>query len=272
MMVIALLSLGALTPYGRAVPALPAAILPISRSRLLTASGSSDATRTLLALQSGISLRDRRRLELALLANETLPEERAGVLFALATTIVTSTAALTAERLPPPWDAPLFGLLTIAVSMLLQVALSPTCLDGQGSFGRLLRAVGWRSHGLARRVAACATALLARPSAVRARTALTTQLAKVATVTRRSSALVMAARLPIAAWAEQVGLTAALVRLHERWRQTPIAAELWRVKAHLEWNWKRFLEENESQQRQESMATALMRAVERRKRAEGENR
>lgn len=240
---------------------------------VLTASGeSSDSVRTLLALQSGLSLRERRRIELAVLPNETLPEERAGVSAALAIAIITSSAALVTGGILPPWDAPLFGLLTVAVSMLLQVSLSPTCLDGQGAFGRLLRTIGWRSHAAARHVAARVTALLARPTALRARAVLTTRFAKVSTAARRMGALLMAARHHIAAWAEQAGLAAAFTRLHERWQQRAVARKLRRMRAHVEWNWKRFLEEIESQQRQEKMAAALTRAVEQRKRAEGESR
>ena len=232
----------------------------------------SDPTRTLLALQSGLSLRERRRIELAVLPNETLPEERLGLSVALAAATTISSATMLAGGLPPQWDVPLFGTVTIAVSMLLQVVLSPTCLDGQGSFGRLLRSIGWRSHGLARGLAARVTALLSRPSAFRARAALMTQLANAAAMARRVGALVTSAWRRIVAWAEQVGLAAALGRLHARWQQTPMAAELSRMKAHLEWNWNRFLKEVKSQQTQESIPVAVTRAFERRKRGVGESR
>lgn len=239
-------------------------------------SESAEEQRMLVALQSGLSLRERRRGSLAILPNETLPEERIGLSLSLFSIMGISSSLLTAGIVAPPWDVALFGLLTIAVSMLVQVLLSPTCLDGQGSFGQCLRDVGWHVQSLSRRLAAMATALSQQPSVQRARATVARSLYGAGVLLRatsvRTSQLLAPVRRSCTIWAEGIGLPSAWCALNERWRQTPMAAELWRMKAHWEWNWKKFLSELESQQRQEAMAAALTRAVEQRKRAEGESR
>ena len=186
-----------------------------------------------------------------------------------------SSSLLTAGIVAPPWDVALFGLLTIAVSMLVQVLLSPTCLDGQGSFGQCLRDVGWHVQSLS---TPCCDGDCTQPTAIRA--ARPSNSRTVSLWGRRVAARHQCANQPATCpvrrsctiWAEGIGLPSAWCALNERWRQTPMAAELWRMKAHWEWNWKKFLSELESQQRQEAMAAALTRAVEQRKRAEGESR
>ena len=79
-------------------------------------------------------------------------------------------------------------------------------------------------------------------------------------------------RLRFVAWATRCGLAARWRQSLEWWSTTPPAVELSRLRSHLEWNWRRFVAETEARETREWMAEQLSELVERRKRAEGEER
>ena len=235
--------------------------------------------RVLVALQiGGLSLRERRRIALGVLPIEALPEERLGLAAVLVVAVCLSSAGLASGALLPaeyssPWEVPLFGFFVVSLCFLLQIALSPSCLNGQAAFGQALRDTGWHAHALAQRLISRLIPQLAnlvnQPYARRSRA----QLARLLDVARRRiHAMFQLGRLRFVAWATRCGLAARWRQSLEWWSTTPPAVELSRLRSHLEWNWRRFVAETEARETREWMAEQLSELVERRKRAEGEER
>jgi len=239
-------------------------------------SSSSDPLRAFTALQSGLTLRERRRIESGVLRNETLLEERLGVAINLFAICVISSVGLNSGKLPIPWDAPTFGVLSIAMGMLLQVSLSPTCLDGQGAFGWALRHSGWLTLSGMRELTVCWARLCKLPPVKRSVAALERrrEVGRIRLMrdARRLGGLLQAGLTMVRAFAARTGVSAALLAAVGIWSRSPAAAALERWKGWLEWNRQQFLKDYRSQQTQEFMANGLQQIIEERRRKEAENR
>ena len=223
-------------------------------------------------MQTGLSLRERRRIEEGILKSETLPEERFGLAGALLLVVFAASAGLRTGTLPALWDAPIFGALTVATSMLMQVILSPTCLDGQGYFGARIRDTGWLTYTVWRQIAAARKQPLVRRTRDELRRLSAVAIARACILRERVGALLRRCWRPIVAWVERAGIITALRQLRDWWRQTPPAAGIRRVRAHVKWNWRQYSAKVESQRTQDWMAEQLNVMIEQRKRAEGESR
>ena len=239
--------------------------------------GSQD--RALVALQSGgLTRREMRRIELGMLPTETMPEERLGLCAVLLVAVCLSSIGLVSGAMVPaevvsPWDVPLFGCFVVSMCALLQVAISPSCLDGQGAFGRRVRGLGWHAHALAVRLGSLTVSQVTRLSNQPRVRGARVQLGRLLDGTRRrSGAHLSLLRARLASWAVGCGLAGRWSRCREWWQGTPVGRELAQLRGHLVWNWRTFLAETEARETREWMADQLGVLVQERRRAEGETR